>query len=135
MEIEEGSASTGGNRGPRLIALLIVYTIDSSTSFVFFLLPICSFFVFSPSFFLFPSLFCALFLSFSVTVASMDSANFIDSQMSRVVAFIVEVERCIDGCNKKQNDCNEAQLQTLFICYFMQSELMQVCKKNSSVSA
>lgn len=51
VEIEEGSASTGGNRGPRLIALLIVYTIDSSTSFVFFLLPICSFFVFSPSFF------------------------------------------------------------------------------------
>lgn len=51
VEIEEGSASTGGNRGPRLIALPIVYTIDSSTSFVFFLLPICSFFVFSPLFF------------------------------------------------------------------------------------
>lgn len=51
VEIEEGSASTGGNRGPRLIALPIVYTIDSSTSFVFFHLPICSFFVF-PFFFL-----------------------------------------------------------------------------------
>lgn len=61
VEIEEGSASTGGNRGPRLIALPIVYTIDSSTSFVFFLLPICSFFVFFPLFSLFPSLFCAPF--------------------------------------------------------------------------
>lgn len=53
-----------------------------------------------------------------VTVLSMDSANLIDSRMSRVVAFIVEAERCIDGRNKKQDQRNETRLPTFLICNF-----------------
>lgn len=45
----------------------------------------------------------------------MDGTNFIDSRMSHVVAFIVEVERCVDSCNKKQNECNETLSRKLLM--------------------
>lgn len=93
--------------GPRLITLAIVHRDRQEAFSCFFYL--CSLF----ELFVLFSFFSLFFLL--VTVLSMDGTNFIDSRMSHVVAFIVEVERCVDSCNKKQNECNETLSRKLLM--------------------
>lgn len=108
VEIEEGSSIDW--RKWRVLVLLpwqSYIVIDKRLFLVSFIS------VLSLSFLFFFSFFFLFFLL--VTVLSMDGTNFIDSRMSHVVAFIVEVERCVDSCNKKQNECNETLSRKLLM--------------------
>lgn len=108
VEIEEGSSIDW--RKWRVLVLLpwqSYIVIDKRLFLVSFIS------VLSLSFLFFFSFFFLFFLL--VMVLSMDGTNFIDSRMSHVVAFIVEVERCVDSCNKKQNECNETLSRKLLM--------------------